>query len=155
MHRTTGDIELGTGSTEPATAGLRFTGVQIPNGATIVNAQVQFTADEAGKKATNLIIRAERADNSAPIATTAFNITSRQRTAASVTWVPPAWETVGAAGSGQLTPNLAPVLQEVVNRAGWAAGNALTVIINGTGRRTAESFEGGAPPVLRVAFVAP
>ena len=70
MHRSTGDIELGTGSESvPATAALRFTGVQIPNGATIANAQVQFTADETGRKVTNLAIRAERADNSAPIAT--------------------------------------------------------------------------------------
>ena len=60
---------------------------------------------------------------------------------------------MGANGSGQLTPNLATVLQEVVSRPGWAAGNALTVIITGSGRRAAESFEGGAPPVLRVAFV--
>jgi len=155
VNRNTGDIELGTGSSAPATAALRFTGVQIPNGATIANAQVQFRADETGKKVTNLTIRAERADNSAPIATTNFNITSRTRTTASVTWVPPAWQTVGAAGSGQLTPNLASVVQEVVDRPGWAAGNALTVIFNGTGRRTAESFEGGSPPVLRVTFVLP
>jgi hypothetical protein len=156
MHRSTGDIELGTGSGGvPATAGLRFTGVQIPNGATIVNAQVQFSVDEAGKKASNLVIRAERADNSAPIATTAFNLSPRPRTTASVGWVPPAWQTVGAAGSGQLTPNLAPVVQEVVNRPGWAPGNALMVIVNGSGRRTARSFEGGAPPVLRVTYVAP
>jgi hypothetical protein len=156
MHRSTGDIKLGTGPLNlPATAALRFTGVQIPKGATIVNAQVQFRADETGSKATNLVIRAERADNSAPITTSAFNITSRQRTTASVAWVPPAWQTVGAAGPGQLTPNLASVVQEVVKRPGWAPGNALTVIINGTGSRTAESFEGGAPPVLRVKYVAP
>jgi hypothetical protein len=156
MHRSTGDIELGTGSgSVPATAGLRFTGVQIPNGATIVNAQVQFSVDEAGKKASNLVIRAERTDNSTPIATTNFNISPRPRTTASVAWAPPAWQTVGAAGSGQLTPNLAPVVQEVVNRPGWAPGNALTVIVNGSGRRTARSFEGGAPPVLRVTYVAP
>ena len=129
--------------------------MQIPNGATIVNAQVQFTVDEVTTKAANLLVRAERADNSAPIATTAFNISPRPRTTASVGWVPPAWQTVGAAGSGQLTPNLAPVVQEVVNRPGWAPGNALMVIFTGSGRRTAESFEGGAPPVLRVTFLVP
>ena len=67
----------------------------------------------------------------------------------------PAWPTVGAAGPGQLTPNFASVVQEVVNRPGWAAGNALTVILTGSGRRAAESFEGGAPPVLRVKYLAP
>ena len=67
----------------------------------------------------------------------------------------PAWQTLEAAGPEQLTPNLAQVLQEVVDRPGWASGNALTVIITGIGRRTAESFEGGAPPILRVDYVRP
>ena len=156
VNRTNGDIELGTGAFNlPVTAGLRFTGVQIPKGATIVDANVQFTADETGNRTTNLTVRAERADNSAAITTSAFNISNRPRTSASVAWAPPAWQTVGAAGPGQLTPNLASVVQEVINRPGWAAGNALTVIVTGSGNRTAESFEGGAPPVLRVKYVAP
>jgi hypothetical protein len=153
VRRTNGDINLGSGSGgSPTTAALRFTGVQIPNGAVIADAEVQFTADETGNAATNLVVRAERADNSAPIGSTAFNISSRPVTAASVPWSVPAWQTLEAAGPDQLTPNLAAVIQEVVDRPGWAPGNALTVIVTGTGRRAAESFEGGAPAVLQVAF---
>jgi hypothetical protein len=156
IHRSTADIELGTGSGSiPATAALRFTGVQVPRGAAIVGARVQFTADEVGKKATTLELRAERADNSAPITTSAFNISSRPCTEASINWSVPAWQTLEAAGPAQLTPNLAQVLQDVVDRPGWASGNALTVIITGTGRRTAESFEGGTPPILRVDYIRP
>jgi hypothetical protein len=47
------------------------------------------------------------------------------------------------------------VVQEVVSLPGWAPGNALTVIITGSGRRAAESFEGGAPAVLSVEYAAP
>jgi hypothetical protein len=156
VRRTPGDVELGSGSgLVPTTAALRFRGVQIPNGATILGAQVQFTVDETSRRTTNLTIRAERADNSAPIGTNAFNISSRPRTAASVAWSVPAWQTLGAAGADQRTPNLAAVLQEVVSRAGWASGNAFTVIVTGTGRRTAESFEGGKPAVLSVQYAAP
>jgi hypothetical protein len=147
------NLNLGSGSAGAVTTvALRFTGVQIPNGATIANAEVQFTAYEAGSGATNLTIWAERADNSAAISSSSFNISSRPRTSASVAWPVPSWTTIGAAGADQLTPNLASVVQEVVSRPGWAAGNALTVIIAGNGRRAARSFEGGAPPVLRVAF---
>jgi hypothetical protein len=31
-----------------------------------------------------------------------------------------------------------------VSRAGWASGNALAIIVTGTGKRTAEAFESGA-----------
>ena len=35
-------------------------------------------------------------------------------------------------------------------RPGWSAGNALVVIITGTGKRTAEAFDGTFAPVLHV-----
>jgi hypothetical protein len=61
------------------------------------------------------------------------------------------WNTVG---EKHQTPNLGPVVQEVVNRAGWQSGNALVVIITGTGKRTAESYDGSASgaPRLVVSF---
>jgi hypothetical protein len=150
------NLNLGSGSAGAiTTVGLRFSGVQIPNGATIANAQVQFTAYEAGTAATNLSIWAERADNSAALTTSSSNISARPRTNAVVPWPVPPWPTVGAAGADQLTPNLATLLQEVVSRPGWASGNALTLVIAGNGRRAARAFEGGAPPILRVAFLGP
>jgi hypothetical protein len=43
-------------------------------------------------------------------------------------------------------------MQELVNRAGWAPGNAMVFIITGTGVRTAESFNGTFAPVLHITF---
>jgi hypothetical protein len=57
-----------------------------------------------------------------------------------------------AAGADQRTPNLAPVIQEIVNRPGWASGNSMVIIITGTGKRAAESYSGGAPPVLHIGY---
>jgi hypothetical protein len=34
------------------------------------------------------------------------------------------------------------VIQEIVNRPGWASGNSLVILISGTGKRVAESFNG-------------
>jgi hypothetical protein len=56
----------------------------------------------------------------------------------------PGWPTVGEAASNQRTPDLGPVIQEVVARAGWAPGNALVLIVTGTGHRTARAFDEGA-----------
>jgi len=61
-----------------------------------------------------------------------------------------------ATGVVQRTSNIAAVIQEVVNRSGWASGNSLVVIISGTGsqKRTAVSFDmnSAAAPLLHVEF---
>jgi hypothetical protein len=71
---------------------------------------------------------------------------------ASVGWTPVAWPTVRQAGPDQRTPNLATVIQEIVSRPGWASGNALALIITGTGTRTADSVEGGWGPILHIEY---
>lgn len=156
VRRTTGDIELGSESAGVlTTAGLRFTGVAIPQGATITSAHLQFQTDEKNGNPANITFRAQQSDNAPALATTAFDISSRPRTTASVAWAAPQWLVLGAAGADQRTPNLSPVLQEVVDRPGWSSGNAAVIIATGSGRRTAESFEGGAPPVLHVEYATP
>lgn len=137
------DIELVFDGTDQ-TVGLRFAGVGIPQGAVILNAYVQFTADETNTVATDLLVQGHAIDNSPTFTTAGRNISLRPRTGQAIAWVPPSWTTVGQAGTGQRTPNLAPVIQELVNRSGWVSGNALSLIITGTGERTAEAFEGTA-----------
>ena len=153
VRRTNGDLELGKEQTGiRTTVGMRFTGVSVPRGARVEQAYVQFTADEKGREAATVTFRGEAADNAAPLASTAYNITSRARTAAAVSWSPVPWTVFGAAGLDERTPNLATVVQEIVNRPGWTAGNALVLTAAGSGRRTAESFEGGAAPVLHLRY---
>ena len=50
--------------------------------------------------------------------------------------------------SNAATPDIKTVVQEIVNRDGWAGGNAITFIlehVSGTGRRYARSFDGYSP----------
>jgi RHS repeat-associated protein len=131
--------------------GLRFTGVDIPPGAIIQKATIQFHVDEVSSGSVNLTIQAEATDNASTFASNSTNISSRPKTTASVNWVPAAWPTIHEAGPNQRTPNLAAVLQQVVDRPGWAPGNAVAFILTGTGKRVAESYEGefwGAPYLL-------
>ena len=146
------DLELVTDGTSVQTVGLRFTGVQVPRGAHVTSASVQFQTDEVSADSAALSIAGQAADNPGTFAGATRNISSRPRTTAAVTWTPPAWSTVGARGDAQRTPNLAPVAQELVNRAGWTSGNAMALVITGTGRRTAEAFEGGAAPTLEITY---
>jgi len=140
------------------TVGLRFAGVPIARGAQITNAYVQFKVDEAQSETTLLTIQGQAADNAATFTSTSSSISSRPRTTASVAWpqppatTVPAWTAVGAVGADQRTPNLAPIIREIVDRSGWNSGNALVLIIDGTGHRTAEAYDGDAAgaPLLHV-----
>jgi hypothetical protein len=153
MYRDSSDLEL-IYDTNNQTVGIRFVGVSIPQGATIVNAYLQFQVDEAGSDSTSLTVQGQAIDNAPGFSTALWNISSRSRTAAGVSWVPPAWTTVGAAGLDQRTPNLSSVIQEIVSRPGWVSGNSLVTIITGTGKRVAEAYEGSpaGAPLLHVEY---
>jgi K319-like protein len=151
---TRSNLRLVRADGSPQTVGLRFASIAIPRGSTIIRAYVQFRVDKTTSTATTLSIRGEANDNAATFTTATANVSSRPRTAATVAWSPPAWTTVGAAGSAQRTADLSPVIQTIVNRAGWSEGHALALIITGQGKRVADSFEGGFAPILHVEFAA-
>jgi hypothetical protein len=150
MQLTSTDLDLGE-----KTVGLRFAGISIPPGATILNAYVQFQADESNTGATALTISGQAADSAPTFTSASGNVTSRSRTAASVLWSSPAW-TAGQAGASQRTPDIALVIEEIVNRPGWSNGNALVIILTGSGLRAAKSFEtapaGAAAPLLHIEY---
>ncbi len=133
---------------------MRFNGVDIPQGATIVNAYIQFQADETNSEATSLTIEGEDIDNAPTFTASDGDISSRTRTTASALWSPVSWTTVGEAGPDQRTSNVGPVIQEIVNRSGWSSGNSLVIIITGTGTRVAEAYDGvpAGAPLLHVEY---
>jgi hypothetical protein len=122
--------------------GLRFTNITIPQGATITKAYIQFTADGTDNEATVLKLEGEAVDNSAQFTSADMNVSSRPRTTAFADWTVEPWAIVQERGAPQQTPDMKAVIQEIINRSGWTSGNAIGVIISGTGKRKAESFEG-------------
>ena len=44
-------------------------------------------------------------------------------------------------GPNQRTPNLASIVQEIVSRPGWSPGNAIALVITGTGTRIAVAYD--------------
>jgi PKD repeat protein len=126
------------------TVGMRWPGLAIPPGATITAAWVQFTAGQTQSGASTLNLFGQAADNAATFSRTTASISSRPHTVATTAWAPAAWATVGQAGAGQRTPDLSAVIQEVVSRPGWASGNALAIIVTGSGQRTAYAYDGNS-----------
>ena len=154
MYLDSSDIEMVADGGGDQTVGLRFPSVNIPAGATITNAYVQFQVDETPSGSTSLTVRGEKIANAPIFTTTANNITSRTLTTASVPWSPAGWPTAGAAGVDQRTPDITSVIQEIVDQGAWANGNSLAIIISGTGERVAESYDGDAngAPLLHVVY---
>jgi len=154
MYRDSSDLELGNdpGTLGDQTVGMRFQNIQIPPNATIQEAYIEFQVDRTDSVATSVIFTAQAADNPATFSSTAHDLTSRPRTQTQVTWSNiPAWS---QSGVKQRSPDLSSILQEVVNRAGWLAGGSVVVIVEGSGTRTAESYDGdaSAAPLLVVQF---
>ena len=111
--------------------GMRWTNVLVPAGATIVDARIQFTTQSVTTGANpTAVITGHDVDNAPTFTSTNGDITSRVSTTASVNWSIPPWPTVGQEGAAQLTPNLASIVQEIVDRAGWASGNSMVLKIS-------------------------
>ena len=138
---------------EAVIAATRFADVTVPrevDGTPVVvsKAYIEFTArpNDGGntfkKAAVTLKITAQAADNPPTLGTANYNISSRANTAASVTWNIPA----GAWTDGQTysTPDLTPIVQELINRPGWSDGQAMLFkidYVSGNGGRTVHSFD--------------
>jgi hypothetical protein len=80
-------------------------------------------------------------------------------TNATVAWAPPEWTTLGEAGINQKTPNIAPVIQEIVSRTGWVEGNSIALVVTGIGERKVVSYDGdvvngtSGAPLLHVEYL--
>ena len=154
MYLTSSDLEL-TYDESNQVIGIRFNHVDIPQGATITNAYVQFQADETNSDNAYLMIQGEDVNHAQTFTSDSWNISSRPLTDEAVKWEVVPWTRVGKAGVDQQTPDISSVIQEIVDRAGWKNGNSLVIIITGTGEHTAESYNGNraGAPVLHVEYV--
>jgi hypothetical protein len=148
---TSSDIELGNDQGNLQIAGLRFSGLGVPQGSVIHRAYLQLQVDEASTGPASVVIEAEAADHSSPFSVLAGDLSSRVRGAGWVGWSPPDWPVIGERGARQRSPDLSSLIQEVVDRPGWVGGSALTLLISAldeASARTAESRDGmtlGAP----------
>lgn len=127
--------------------GIRFNGITIPSEAKIDFAYIQFQTDEVSTDECNITIQAFDEFHTAVFTETEL-FSNRPRTTDVVTWVPEAWESEGEAAEKQRTPDIAELVQQVIQNPDWEAGNAIGFFFDGTGRRTAEAFDGepeGAP----------
>jgi hypothetical protein len=120
--------------------GVRFRNVTVANGAAVVSAFIRFVAAHNNPTTTcDLNIVGE--NNAAPAAFSTYaDFIGRSQTSASVLW-----NNVSAwlAGAQYDTPDISPVIQEIVDLGGWASGNDLVVFVEDNGSDTG-GFRQGA-----------
>ena len=123
----------GTGGTfqGPVHTGFRFANVTVPPGSTIVTATLRVKNKTELSDVVHLKVAAHDADDSPTFADTASSRPSgRTQTSAQVDWdISSAWE----AEAWYESPDVASVVQEVVDRPGWEDGHALSVIVHDDG----------------------
>lgn len=108
--------------------GLRFQGVPVPPGASLVDARVVFTAAAAGDGEAAVDMGVEDAVAAAAFTETAFDVSSRP-TLGTTRWDIEPWEAAGDSGPAQASPSLRNQLQQLVDAPGWAAGNPVAVVL--------------------------
>ncbi|MGE3172604.1 MAG: PQQ-dependent sugar dehydrogenase [Planctomycetota bacterium] len=144
-------LALGEDQGAPHLTAVQFE-LELPAGAILETARIQFSAGAVSTGIAQFEVRAESADDAQPLAAGAYDLSQRVLGAASVPWYPPEWSTMGERGTAQRSPELAPLLQEVVDRAGWQEGQKVVLLITGTGSRTARSSNAGAVDAPELTF---
>ncbi len=142
--------------------GMTFRGIDIEPGQEISNAYIEFTCDEIinGTFDAYFLIWGHLTENSEGFIAP-YVISDRPKTEAKVPWEPDPWN---AGGQKIQTVNIAPIIQELIDQEGWAAGNAVELIIGAdpdkpafTGVRCAESYDGSPmdAPLLHIEIAVP
>ncbi|MBV6647275.1 MAG: Ig-like domain-containing protein, partial [Cyclobacteriaceae bacterium] len=117
---------------------MRFQ-LNVPQGATIESATIDFLAKDTNTGGNTLTFRAQASDNAAQFSTATGDISSRSTTTASVDWNPTDW----TLGTTYTSSDLTSIIQEVVNRSGWTANNNIVIIVSASSanKRAARTFD--------------
>jgi len=134
--------------------GVRIPNVVVPPGAQVFSAYVQFVAKDDDSASTDLRILGEYSGASKRFTKTDYDLSSRTQTGASVDWIGvPKW----AADGVYRTPDLAAIVQEVVDHPGWKLGAELTLLfesadLNGQRRPFSHNGSPEDAPLLNVTY---
>lgn len=145
---------------------LRFTGVAIPKNAPIISAKLtlyangKYTGSDAGQI---VKVGLEQVDNASQITTYSAHDTRRSNVGSEISWL---LGDTSARNDPWESPELKSIVQPIVNRSGWASGNAMQFFLQ-TNNSTpsswntepqAQSYENNTSssyrPMLKITYLA-
>ena len=127
--------------------GMNFRDIGIAPGEKIGSAYIEFVCEDLkdGTADAYLLIWGHFTPNPDGFATP-FVISNRPRTVNKVSWDPEPWTVLGQVSQ---TADISSIIQELIDQPGWAAGNAIEIIVGEdtskpvfTGSRCAHSYDG-------------
>ena len=144
------DVELGEDNAGEQVCGVHFI-LSVPRGATIHSASISFRADESHSVPCSLAIDVEDTLWAPELTTNDYDISSRTLTGSPVSWANvEAWTT----GNWYSTPDLASLVQHLVDKPFWNVDNPCIFVVSqagASGRRVAEAAGvAGNEPILTV-----
>ncbi len=158
VHEGSSDLELvydTHNNRQNQHVGLLFKDVNVPNGAIVHCAEIEFEIDEHEDDATDLKVFIQDIGDAPDFidGNDTYDVTGRINAAVDPHVV---WDEVEELNVNEklTTPDLRTLVQSVVDRVDWAADNEMAFIINGTGRRTVEAHDGepSNAALLRISY---
>lgn len=148
LHFSSSNIEMAENGTRgQQSVGVIFDDIETPQGATIDDAYIQFTAQEANTDSVRLRVSAVDIDNAPSwvgdyAVDNAVDTNSADGlvgTASFTDWTPANWAS-GENGANTRV-DVTAIMQEIISRSGWQFNNRIAFAVqyvSGTGRRVAE-----------------
>ncbi|MBO6515755.1 MAG: T9SS type A sorting domain-containing protein [Bacteroidia bacterium] len=133
---------------------FHFKNVAIPQGTTISTASVTMNAWSSNSSSVTVQIYADDVDDSDAISSSDDDISDRTPTSEKEDWTFSTW----SYDVDYATPDIADVIQEIVNRSGWQSGNDITIIFKKNGssgatkKVTARDYDSYYAPKLNISY---
>ena len=131
-----------------------FTNVTVPSGATVSSATLSLNIVNTSNDDPNLDIYCNDVDNASAPSTGVGDISARALTTAKATW-----NATGIGAGTKTSADFATAVQEVIDRAGWASGNALAVIFDGLAATSFQYYTteqgSGFEPSISITYTTP
>ena len=151
VDMTTSDIVLGTDGGSDKYAGLAFVNVSATKNITFTNSGIQFKASEQGTGTDISLQICGVLTDTAVFTTTDADISDRKPTFTDhcIDWIPSIWGSANDEGASQLTPDLSPIMNEIIQHTSWVSPNTMVFVISPTqfntyaDRRVAYSYDSG------------
>jgi len=145
------------GGTGALNSMIVFNNVQVPQGATIEDAYITFTASDTDSSGTvNATLTAIDEDSPDP-PTSYTEVIGKNKTVTYVNWADiQAW----TAENNYDSPSITDIIQEIINRTGWETGNTIIILVEDDASTTAalrkaySSADAGKKPTLTIKWQA-